>query len=57
MEFIIVGETKLAVKVTGWTQLTSGPFVEFFGPWHIVETFPRGLVTPHAAQQISKYKH
>jgi len=57
MEFIIVGETKLAVKVTGWTQLTSGPFVKFFGPWHIVETFPRGLVTPHAAQQISKYKH
>jgi hypothetical protein len=55
MEFMIVGETKLSVKVRGWTQLTSGPFVDFFGLRHIVETFLRGLVTPHAAQQISKY--
>jgi hypothetical protein len=55
MEFMIVGETKLSVKVTGWTHLTSGSFVDSFGPGHIVENFPRGLVTPHAAQQMSKY--
>ena len=55
MELMIVGEAKLSVKVTGWKQLISGPFVDFFGPRHIVETFPTCLVTPHAVQQISKY--
>jgi len=55
MELMIVGEAKLSVKVTGWTQLISGPFEDFFGPRHIVETLPRCLVTPYAVQQISKY--
>jgi len=55
MELMIVGEAKLSVNLTGWTQLISGPFGDFFGPRHIVETLPRCLVTPHALQQISKY--
>lgn len=55
MELVIVGEAKLSVKVTGWTQLISGHLVDFFGARHIVETFSRCLVTPHADQQISKY--
>lgn len=47
-ELKIVGKAKLSVKVTGWTQLISGPFVDLFGPRRIVETFPRCHVTPHA---------
>jgi hypothetical protein len=47
MELMIVGEAKLSVKVTGWTQLISCPFVDFFGPRHIVENFPRCNVTLH----------
>ena len=51
LELMIVGEAKLSVKIRGWTQLISGLFVDFFGPRHIGETFPRCHVTPLAGQQ------
>jgi hypothetical protein len=37
---LVVREAKLSHEATGWTQLMSGPFVDFVDPRQNVSRFP-----------------